>query len=178
VGRPAPDRAAVGWLTAGAAISILFALPVLPQRVVAATPLPAINVVTADQLGWPAYTRQIAQVWSRLPDGERARAAVITSNYGEAGAVDRYGPALGLPVPYSGHNALAEVGRPADDVRTVVLVGGQLPAVEPLFGSCRLADRLDSGLGVDNEEEGQPIAVCRDPVAPWSRLWSDFAHLD
>ncbi len=103
---------------------------------------------------------------------------VVTSNYGEAGAVARYGPELGLPVPFSGHNALADQGRPADDVRTVLLVGGQLPSVRQFFGECRVVAELASGLDVDNEEEGMPVAVCREPTLPWMALWPKFAHLD
>jgi hypothetical protein len=35
---------------------------------------------------------------------------------------------------------------------------------------------LDSGTGVDNEEQGRVIRVCRDPVAPWPTLWPQFYH--
>ena len=32
--------------------------------------------------------------------------------------------------------------------------------------------------GVDNEEQGAPVAICRDPVQPWAQLWPRLAHLD
>jgi hypothetical protein len=39
--------------------------------------------------------------------------AVIAENYGEAGAIDRYGPADGLPsIVYSGQNQLYLYGPP------------------------------------------------------------------
>lgn len=173
-----PSRVVLAVLGLGAAVSMLVALPVLPQRVVAASPLPSVNVVTADQLGWPTYTRQIATVWWQVPSADRAHAAVVTSNYGEAGAVARYGTELGLPAPFSGHNALADQGRPADDVSTVLLVGGQLPAVKQFFAECTVVTELESGLEVDNEEEGVPVAICRTPNRPWAELWPEFAHLD
>ncbi len=177
VGRE-PSRRVVAGLMIGGAVATLLALPLLPQRVLVATPLPSVNVVLADQIGWSAYNRQIADVWSQLPIEERARSAVVTSNYGEAGAIARYGPELGLPVPFSGHNALADQGRPAEDVRTVLVVGGQLPSVRQFFGECRVVAELASGLNVDNEEEGVPVAICRDPDRPWAALWPEFAHLD
>jgi hypothetical protein len=51
----------------------------------------------------------------RLPDdppGETLHTVVITSNYGEAGAIAQDGPALGLPQPSSGHNQLYFTRRP------------------------------------------------------------------
>jgi hypothetical protein len=59
----------------------------------------------------------------------------------------------------------------------VVFVGGQLPEARGLF-SCRVVGRLDNGVGVDNEEQGQPVAVCHDPRLPWPQLWERLHHLD
>ncbi len=55
-----PSRRVVAGLALGSTVATLLALPLLPQRVLVATPLPSVNVVLADQIGWPAYTRQIA----------------------------------------------------------------------------------------------------------------------
>jgi hypothetical protein len=78
----------------------------------------------------------------------------------------------------SGQNSLATVARPADSSTVVVVVGFQLDEVSDLFGSCEVVDRLDNGLDVDNEEQGAPVAVCRDPREPWALLWPRFHHLD
>jgi hypothetical protein len=110
--------------------------------------------------------------------GEPAPTAVIASNYGEAGAIDRFGGALGLPHPFSGQNSLYELGGPPEGTRAVVVVGYQLGDVRQLFGSCTVVARLDNGLGVDNEEQRAPVAVCREPRMPWSALWPRFRHLD
>jgi hypothetical protein len=171
-------RLTVAGVAVNGVVSSLIALPVLPESVLGDTPVPAINQTTRDQVGWPAYVRQVAAVVRTLPPGDRAHVVVVASNYGEAGAVARYGPALGLPTAYSGQNSLYDQARPPEDARVVVMVGGQLPWVEHLFASCTVAARLDNGVGVENEEQGQPVAVCREPVAPWSELWPRFRHLD
>lgn len=102
--------------------------------------------------------------------------AVVTANYGEAGALARYGPEHGLPAPFSGHNHLHVLGGPDADVATVVLVGyGRLT---PRFESCAVVAELDNGVGVDNEEQGVPVRVCHGPRDSWDRLWPGFAHLD
>jgi 4-amino-4-deoxy-L-arabinose transferase-like glycosyltransferase len=171
-------RLTVAGVVVSAVVSALIALPLLPVSLVGRTPVPAMNPAVGDQVGWPVYVRQVASVVRALPRDEREHAVVVTSNYGEAGAVARYGPALGVPTAYSGQNGLYDRARPPDDARVVVMVGGQLPWVTHLFASCTVAARLDNGVDVDNEEQGQPVAVCREPVAAWSQLWPRFQHLD
>jgi hypothetical protein len=57
----------------------------------------------ADRFGWPEMAAATAKVYNDLPPDQRARTAILASNYGEAGAIDFYGPALGLPRAISGH---------------------------------------------------------------------------
>lgn len=66
---------------------------------------------------------EVARVYRALPESERPRATIVTGNYGEAGALDRYGPALGLPRAYSGHNGFWYFGRPADTGGPTIDVG-------------------------------------------------------
>lgn len=163
-------------IAANCAVSACIALPLVPGSVLADTPIPAINQTTRDQVGWPEYAAEVAAVYRTIPPAERPRTALIASNYGEAGALARYGPALGLPRPYSGHNALYYQGRPPEAATTALIVGAQLSEVRRLFGSCVVADRLDDRSGVDNEEQRQPIAICRAPEQPWRLLWPRFRH--
>ena len=86
------------------AVSVLVALPVLPVGTLAKTPIADINQAVSDQIGWPVYVRQITDVYAALPAADRERAVIVTANYGEAGALDRYG--RDLPGVYSGHNEL------------------------------------------------------------------------
>lgn len=159
-----------------AAVSAVVALPLLPVGVLGGTPVPAMNQAAADQVGWPRYVEQVAAVWHALPDDDRDRAVVLTANYGESGAVDRFGPALGLPAPVSGHNALGDLGPPPEGTDVVVLVGAD--HLQALFATCEVADHLDNGVGVENEEQGVPVAVCRGPSLPWDDLWEQVRHLD
>jgi hypothetical protein len=100
---------------------------------------------------------------------------IVTSNHGEAGAIAHY--RHGLPV-FSAQKALADQARPADDVATLVLVGGQLGLARTVFADCTTAATLDNGVDVDNEEQGLPVAICRGPQVGWSELWSHLRHLD
>ncbi len=162
-------------LAVNAAVSVALALPVVPVREVGSTPVSAISPLVKDQVGWPRYVQQVATAYrTSVPRPTE----VIASNYGEAGAVARFGPALGLPPPVSGHNALGDVRRPRDGSSVVLVLGNQYHDVRPLFDSCRVVARLDDGVGVDNEEQGVPVALCEGPRAAWAQLWPRFHHLD
>jgi len=57
----------------------------------------------ADRFGWPEMVDTVAKVYNALPPDERSKTAIFGDNYGEAGAIDFYGPNLGLPRAISGH---------------------------------------------------------------------------
>ena len=57
----------------------------------------------ADRFGWPEMAQATAAVYHELTPEEQAVTAIFARNYGEAGAIDFYGPALGLPKAISGH---------------------------------------------------------------------------
>jgi hypothetical protein len=56
-----------------------------------------------DQFGWPELVAEVAQIYNSLPADQRARTAILTGNYGEAGAINLMGPKYGLPTAISGH---------------------------------------------------------------------------
>ncbi|MEU0549728.1 glycosyltransferase family 39 protein [Micromonospora sp. NPDC005979] len=151
--------------------SIVLLLPVLP-----ADRLPAfvvdVNYDAGETIGWPAFADSLATVHRGLPESERARAVVLTANYGEAGAVARYGPARGLPRAYSGHNSMLDFGRPPADADVVIAVGWERPDVlNGWFEQCVLAGRVDQRVEVANDENGGPIHVCRGLRRPWAEIW-------
>jgi hypothetical protein len=42
---------------------------------------------------------------------------------------------------------------------------------------CGFAARIDNRAGVDNDERGAPVMVCRGPRRPWSREWPALRRL-
>lgn len=165
-------------IVANAAGSIFIALPVLPVDTLAGTPFGEINETLVEAVGWPELVDTVADVVAGLPADERAEAVVVTGSYGEAGALDRYGPQAGLPQPYSGHNSYWHWRRPDNDRATVVAVRMPREFLDQHFASCRRAATLDNGRGIDNEAQGQPVWVCRGLQGTWRERWPDFLHYD
>lgn len=170
------------WLIVGivlnAGISALIALPLVPVSVLGDTPIPVINQTARDSVGWPTYVTQVSEVYDALSARAARHAVVIASNYGEAGALARYGPDAGLPAVFSGQNQLHYQSRPPEATRVVIVVGGQVATARREFRSCRVERRLTNATDVDNEEEGQPVAVCRGPLHPWPTMWAAFQNYD
>jgi 4-amino-4-deoxy-L-arabinose transferase-like glycosyltransferase len=155
-----------------AAVAALITLPLVPVGDVHATPIPDINEDAIETIGWPTFAATVGRVWNGLPQSERSTAVVYASNYGEAGAIARYGRVYGIPRAYSGHNAFWRFGRPPDGARPIIVVGYHHPeTLRGDFRGCVLSARIDNGVAIDNEEQGAPIWTCARTAEAWSRLW-------
>jgi len=130
-----------------------------------------------ETVAWPTYVREIAVAWNRLPASLRAHAAILTSNYGEAGAVDRYGPALGIPAAYSGHMGFWYWGPPPSSATSVLGVGFDPGYLERFFSSVRLISRLDNHLQVNNDEQHAPLWLASGVRESWTHIWPQFKNL-
>ena len=159
-------------VAAGLVLSVLelpITLPVVPVSVVHDTPIVALNYDAGETIGWPAFVAEIGAVYRSLPAAQRATAIVLTSNYGEAGAVDRFGPADGLPAAYSGHNGFWYWGPPPASATTAVVVG----YARAQLGFCRtvrLAAHLNNHQDVSDQEQGAPVWICQ-PDRSWAAIW-------
>jgi hypothetical protein len=160
-------------LAVSAAMSALLMLPLVPVEELADTPIPDISYDVGETVGWPQFAATIAAVHATVPAGERV--AVLTGNYGEAGAVDRFLPAL-APA-HSGHNAYWGWGPPPEEAGTLVVVGLEGAQLRRWFGSVELAARIDNGVGLDNEEQGEPVWLVRDRRVSWAQLWPQLRHI-
>lgn len=166
----------IAGVVLNALVSIAIGLPVVPLSSLGATPIPGIDQVARDTVGWPAYVHQIAGVYAALPSVDREHAVIVAGDYGEAGAVDRYGGRYHLPAAYSGHNQLYYQRRPPVSATVVVFVGKQFTDARSRFQSCVIQGRLNDDEKVDNEEQGAPIAVCRIPIGGWATVWPTLKH--
>ena len=70
------------------------------SRITKLGPLPQLF---ADQFGWEDMAAAVARVYNSLPADIRPRTAIFGQNYGQAGAIDLFGPKYGLPPAISGH---------------------------------------------------------------------------
>ena len=168
----------VAAIGVSAAVSAVVALPLLPERSLQGSVAFAINPDLGETVGWPRFIATVSKAWSALPAPVRSRTAIFTGNYGEAGAIDVLGRSHGLPRAYSGHNGFSEWGRPpARDGHALVLGFGGPADAAPAFAGCRRLATIDNGVGLDNDEQGLPVLLCR-PTASWTALWPHLTHFN
>lgn len=166
----------IAWhLVPNLTMSLVFAVPLLPLASVKATG--NLNEVAAETVGWPQLTRQVADVVEQLPAHEQRHVVLLGRSYGEAGALDRFGSAHGLPPAYSPHNSYADFRQPTDAAAPVVAVRFRASDLRRYFTSCEQVATVDNGLGIDNEVQGAPILVCRGLRHPWPETWSRLRFL-
>jgi hypothetical protein len=127
----------------------------------------------ADMFGWDNVAATVAQVYWDLPAADRANCAILGGNYGEAGAIDYYGPALGLPKSISGHNSYYYWGPRGYSGSCVIIFGERSSEFVAFFGDVQIAGTITSPNAMPNERS-VPVYVCRKPRAPLSVLWPQF----
>ena len=175
-GRTPVRGTVVGALAAvSVAVMAVLTLPIVPAASLASTPVAELYSEAGEQLGWPELVAEVTRVADGLTPAEREGAIIVTSNYGEAGALELLGE--DLPPVYSGHNSYWDWGPPPDGRTVVILVtGGGWQAAA--LGDCSAEGRVDNGLGLSNDEQGTPVRVCRRVPASWADAWWIYRHLD
>ena len=116
----------------------------------------------ADMFGWPEQVALLARVYHSQPPEEQAKCALFASNYGQAGAIDYFGPALGLPKAISNHNTYFLWGPPNYTGEVVITIGFQLEELRPLFGQINLAATIFHPYAM-RDENNLPIYICHQP---------------
>lgn len=176
-------------LVVGGLVALPFGVPVLPVETFMrySQMLPYSNVVKterdavyaplpqlyADMFGWDTTAETVAQVYHRLPAADRGDCAILGGNYGEAGAIDYYGPALGLPKALSGHNSYFYWGPREYSGACVIVFGERSDEFIKLFADVQRAATITSPHAMPNEQS-VPVYVCRKPIAALTELWPQF----
>jgi 4-amino-4-deoxy-L-arabinose transferase-like glycosyltransferase len=146
-------------------------LPVVPQSSLARFGLDQARKDYADTVGWPELVAQVADVYQQLTPVEQMSTTIVVGNYGEAGAIDRYGPAMNLPEALSPHLTFW-YWKPTHVVaQTIITVGIPESQLHPFFADVTRVDTVRAVDGVQSEEVGRTILICRQPLVPLDDVW-------
>jgi len=128
-----------------------------------------------DQFGWPELVAEVAKIYRGLPPNERARTGIFASNYGEAGALNLFGPALGLPPPICAHQNHYFWGPPKPEPETLIWLQWGRQGVED---HCRSVEQVGEHFHPwGMAEENRPIYLCRGLRHTIAEYWTpDFKH--
>ena len=171
--RLAPAFAAGTAMVAGAVLAAPVALPVLPARALHTVPLQKVNYDLGEEIAWPRLVALVGREYDAMPAAQRARTTILAGNYGEAGAIERYGPGAGLPQVYSGANNFWIWGPPPAADSAAIAVNVDPALLRRVFARVRRVATFRNGLGVD-DEQGAPVYLATGLRTSWSRAWPAF----
>ncbi|MBD3869250.1 MAG: glycosyltransferase family 39 protein [Acidobacteria bacterium] len=127
-----------------------------------------------DQFGWEELVADVAFVYNSLPLQERARTGIYASNYGEAGALNQFGPAYGLPAPICAHQNHYFWGPPERDPDNLIWLQWSKEGVQ---WYCKEVEQVGEHFHPwGMAEENRPIYLCRGLKQPLSEIWDDLKH--
>ena len=127
----------------------------------------------ADQFGWPEMAREVADIYNSLPPAERAQTGIWAGNYGEAGAINLFGPQYGLPRAWSRHQNHWYWGPPAQAYTNLIVIEWSLEDVQDNCTSFQAYEHYHRfGMG----EENTPIYLCRGAKFDIQKIWWHSHH--
>jgi hypothetical protein len=129
----------------------------------------------ADRFGWDTMTAIVARVYHGLPKDEQAQACIFTENYGEAGAIDFYGPQYHLPQAISGHNTYYLWGPGNCTGAVVISIGNPLSMLQPAFARVTQAATITCTYCMPGESN-LPVYVCLHLKTSIQAIWPSVKH--
>jgi len=129
-------------------------------------PLPQIF---ADQFGWDEMAATVAGVYNSLPPDVRTRTAIFAQTYGQAGAIDLFGPKYGLPPAISGHQSYFLWGPREYRGESMIVMDDSKENLEKLFNSVQKAGHVDHPYSMPYQHFD--VFYCRGMHEPLTQLW-------
>src|SRR5579864_5008346 len=127
----------------------------------------------ADQFGWPEMVSEVAAIYKSLPPDERDKTGIWAGNYGEAGAINEFGPRYGLPRTWSRHQNHWYWGPPPQAFKNLIVVQWSLDDVRDNCASFQAFEHYQR-FGMD--EENIPMYLCRGVTFDIQKIWWHSHH--
>ncbi len=128
----------------------------------------------ADQFGWRAMTKAVAETYDSLPPAERAQTAILGNNYGESAAIDLYGPRYGLP-PSIGIHQNYWIWGPRDYTGAIVIVlGDKYASLAEKCGHVAIGAAYSDPYGLEHS----PVLVCYNTIVSLQQIWPELKKWD
>lgn len=175
-----PRLVRTAWITLGVTGLVLASLmlPFVPVNSAWWRVQDAVHHQFNMQIGWPELAATVAHVRDSIPASDRAALGVMAADEGEAGAVNLYGRAYGLPRAISGMNSNWLRGYGDPPPQTVIAVGFKPDELNHIFVFCQVAAQLVNPYGVVNDifRDRDRVYVCRDIRSSWPEFWNSFLY--
>ena len=132
----------------------------------------------ADEFGWEEMVREVARVYHSLPADEQPRTAIFSNSWGEAAAVDFYGPRYGLPQAIGKHNNywLWGPGNYTGEIMIILKSDGRGERERSVFQTVEAAGRV--GHPYSRRDTHFTIWLCRGLKFNLQEVWPELKQYD
>ncbi len=125
----------------------------------------------ADQFGWEGMVRSVARAYGSLAPDEQKRAAIFCQNYGQAGAINLFGPKYGLPPAISGHQNYFLWGPRHYTGELMIVLDDNSADERQQFTSVEDRGVVESSPWAMPWEQRQHVLICRGLHGTLRELW-------
>ena len=129
-------------------------------------PLPQLF---ADQFGWQEMAATVAGVYNSLPPEIRPKTAIFGQNYGQAAAIDLFGPRYGLPPAISGHQSYFLWGPRGYTGESMIVLNDRQERLEELFGEVKKVAQVYHPYSMPYQHFD--VFYCQHMKPPLPELW-------
>jgi len=136
-------------------------------------PLPQLY---ADQFGWEEMTAVVARVYNSLPSEVRTKTAIFAQNYGQAGAIDLFGPKYGLAPAISGHQSYFLWGPRDYTGESMIVMADRKERLEQVFTSVEKVGSVYHPYSMPYEHFD--VFYCRGLRRPLKEQWPRVKNWD
>jgi 4-amino-4-deoxy-L-arabinose transferase-like glycosyltransferase len=127
----------------------------------------------ADRFGWSDLVAQVNAIYHALPPNEQAVTGIFAGNYGQASAINLFGPKYGLPQAISGHQNYWMWGpRGYTGQEMIIISGASLDEVTPYYASCKIVGVRNNPLAMPWERGN--IYLCYGRKKTYAADWNDL----
>lgn len=130
----------------------------------------------ADRFGWEHMVATVAGVYQGLSPEDQERSCIFTVNYGEAGAMEFFGPSHGLPPTISGHNSYYLWGPRECSGDVMITLGLSQADLSLLYSDVQYATTFTCEYCMP-DENNLPIHIVREPKVPIEVAWSQIKFI-
>jgi hypothetical protein len=131
----------------------------------------------ADMFGWQQVAQTVAAYYSTLSPEEQRKTAIFANNYGDAGAIDFFGPQYGLPRPIGNHQNYWIWGPREYTGESIIVLGeGNEHNMQKNCASYSIIGNTTHPLS--RPDEWHPIYHCRGFKWNLQEHWPQMKHWD
>jgi hypothetical protein len=131
----------------------------------------------ADRFDWDSFVTTVSDIYHRLPREDRKRAVIFVPSYGHAGALEVYGPTLGLPRVICNHNSYYLWSAGHANAEVLLAIGPSQHDLKKIYAQVDSVGIITVTYGM-SWRNNMRVYLARKPTTPFNDVWEKTKHYE